>query len=113
MSKSTLKPTDEERASMCLGLHVVGEQDGRLFMAEIGDEKLAEGALCRTHFLLIDPRGAVVAVGHVERDGAPSRGRQLVDFGQEFWRAAAQGQKGDAGLVEPIEAFEGCELGIK
>ncbi len=107
MSKSTLKPTDEDRASMwkkrtasergifdehasgvagddrCgLRLHVVGEQDGGLVMAEIGDEELTEGALLGAHLLLIDPRGAVLAVGHVERDGAPSRRRQLVDLGQ-------------------------------
>jgi len=65
-----------------LRLHVVGEQDGWLFMAEIGDEELAEGALFGADLLLIDSRCAVLAVGHIERDGAPSRRRQLVDLGQ-------------------------------
>ena len=93
-----------------LRLHVVGEQDGGFVMAEIGDEELAERALLGARLLLIDPRGAVFAVGHVERNGAPSRGRQLIDLGQEFWRAAAQGQEGDAGLIEPVETVVGREL---
>ncbi len=96
-----------------LRLHVVGEQDGGFVMAEIGDEELAERALLGARLLLIDPRGAVFAVGHVERNGAPSRGRQLIDLGQEFWRAAAQGQEGDAGLIEPVETVVCGELGIE
>src|SRR4030095_9298097 len=80
-------------------------------MAEIGDEELAERALPGPHLLLKDPRGAVLAVGHVERDGAPSGGRQPLDFGQQFWRATTQGQKGDAGLIEPGKTVIGRELG--
>src|ERR1700694_6295773 len=80
-------------------------------MAEIGDEELSKGSLSGTHLLLIDPRGAVFAVGHIERDGAPSRRRQPIDLGQEAWRAAAQGQEGDAGLIEPVETVVGRELG--
>jgi hypothetical protein len=81
MSKSTLKPTDEDKASdveeahrigegifdqhalgvagddRCgLRLHVIGEQDGGLFMAEIGNEELAERALLGTHLLVLTLR---------------------------------------------------------
>jgi hypothetical protein len=34
-------------------------------------------------------------------------------FGEEFGRAAAQGEEGDAGRVEPIEPVIGGELGIE
>ena len=92
---------------------VVGEQDGGLVVAEIGDEELAVGALARTHLLFVDPWGAVFAVGHIERDGAPGRWRQVIDFGEQAGRAPAQGEEGDAGGVEPIEPVVGGELGVE
>ena len=138
MSKSTLKPTDEESASMWKkrtasesafsmsmrlayrvmmrlggGLGVVGEQDGGLVVAEIGDEELAEGALVRTRLLFVDARGAMLAAGYVEGDGAPSRWRQVVDLGEQAWRASPQGDEGDPGRIEPIEAVVGGELGVE
>ena len=42
---------------------VVGEQDGRLVVAEVGDEELAAGALKRTSLLFVEPRVTVFAVG--------------------------------------------------
>src|ERR1700730_1200435 len=77
-------------AGACVG----GEQDGGLIVAEILDEELAEGALSRTSLLLVDSRGAVFAVGHVEGNGAPRRGRQAVNLGEQLWRASAQGEEG-------------------
>jgi hypothetical protein len=71
------------------GFCVVGEQDGGLVVTEIGDKELAVSALARTSLLFEDPRGAVFAVGQVERDGAPSRWRQVADFGEQTWRAPA------------------------
>ena len=62
-------------------------------VAEIGEDELAEGSLFEAHLVLTESQGAVLAVAHIERDGAPSRRRQLVDLGQEFWRAAAPGPK--------------------
>ena len=82
-------------------------------MAEIGDEELAEGALVRTRLLLVDARGAILAIGHVEGDGAPGRRRQVVDLGEQAWRASAQGDEGDPGGIEPIEAVVGGELGVE
>ncbi len=52
-------------------------------------------------------------MGHVERDGTPGRWRQVVDFGEQAWRASSQGQKGDAGGIEPIEPLIGGELGVE
>src|SRR5229473_1984626 len=39
--------------------------------------------------------------------------RQVVDFGEQAWRASSQGQKGDAGGIEPIEPLIGGELGVE
>ena len=97
----------------CGGCCVVGEQDGGLIVAEIGDEELAVGALVRTRLLLEDAWLAVFAVGHVEGDGAPGRWRQVLDLGEEAGRAPAQGDEGDAGGIEPVEPLVGGELGIE
>jgi hypothetical protein len=43
------------------GLGVVGEQDGGLVVAEIGDEELPEVALVRTSLVFIDAWGAMLA----------------------------------------------------
>src|SRR5713101_1794369 len=95
------------------GLGVVGEQDGGLVVAEIGDEELAEGALVRTSLLFVDARGAMLSAGDIEGDGAPGRWRQVVDLGEQAWRASAQGDEGDSGRIEPIEAIVGSELGVE
>ena len=67
------------------GLGVVGEQDGGFVVAEIRDEELAQVALVRAGFLFVVPRGAMLAAGDLEFDGAPSRWRQAVDFGEQAW----------------------------
>src|ERR1700730_1480046 len=82
-------------------------------MAEIGDEELAVAALARASLLCVDSRVAVFAVGQVERDGAPSRWWQVVDFGEQARRAPAQGKEDDAGRIEPIEPLVGGELGVE
>ena len=43
------------------GLGVIGEQDGGLVVAEIGDEELPEVALVRTGLLFVDARGPMLA----------------------------------------------------
>ena len=65
------------------GLGVVGEQDGGFVVAEIRDEELAQVALVRTSRLLVVARGAVLAAGDLEFDGAPGRRRKAVDFGKK------------------------------
>src|SRR6516225_6853701 len=61
---------------------VVGEQDGGLVVAEIGDEELAVGAPKRTRLLFVETWRAVFAMGYVEFDGAPGRRRQVGSFGE-------------------------------
>src|SRR3984893_8446718 len=90
---------------------VVGEQDGGLIVAEVGDVKLAVGALKRTRLLFVEAWVAVFAMGYVEFDGAPGRRRQVGDFGEQLGRAAAQGEEGDAGGIETVEPRVGGELG--
>ena len=96
MSKSTLKPTDEESASiwkkadgvsegvfdehaLCIaqdqlsqrGFSVVRKQNGRQVVAEILDEELAVRAFLQADLLLINLRRAVFAVGDVKIEGTP------------------------------------------
>jgi hypothetical protein len=82
-------------------------------VAEILDEELAEDALSRTSLLLVDRRSAIFAVGHVQGDGTPWRGRQVVDLGEQLGCAPARGEEGDASGIEPIEALVGGELRIE
>src|SRR5208337_3105405 len=95
------------------GGEIVGEQDSRLVVAEIGNVELAEVALVRSSLLLVVARGTVLAAGDIELDGAPGRWRQPGDFGEQFWCAPAQGDESDAGGVEPIQAVVGSELGVE
>ena len=62
---------------------VVGEQDGRFIVTEVGNEELAEDALKWTRLLLVEARIAVLALGDVELDGAPGRRRQAGNFGEQ------------------------------
>ena len=82
-------------------------------MAEIRDEELAEVALTRTGLLFVVARGAILAAGALEFDGAPGRWRQAVDLGEKARRAPAQGDKGDPAGIETIEAVIGGELGVE
>ena len=64
---------------------VIGEQDGRLVMAEILDEELAVGPLEKSYLLLEDAWCAEFTAGEIEVDGAPCRRWQLLDLGKELW----------------------------
>jgi hypothetical protein len=75
---------------------VVGEQDGRLIVAEFSDEELAVGALKWARLLFVEAWVAIFAMGYVEFDGAPGRRWQVGDFGEQLGRATTQGQEGDA-----------------
>src|SRR6266852_3945369 len=81
--------------------------------AEIGDKELAEVALTRPSRLLEVARGAILAAGDFEFDGAPCRWRQAADLGEKARCAPAQGDEGDPGGIETIEAVIGGELGVE
>jgi hypothetical protein len=46
----------------------------------------------------------MLATGDLEVDGAPGRWRQVLDLGEQAWRASPQGDEGYSGRIEPIEA---------
>src|SRR5215813_10273450 len=50
---------------------------------------------------------------HIERHGAPGGWRQVLDLLKQSRRAPAQRDEDDTLLVEPIQPFEGGELGIE
>lgn len=95
------------------GMLVIGEQNGRLVMAEVFDEELAEVALSGSDGLLEDAWRAVLALRQVESDGALGEERQGFDLGEESSVAPAQGDEGDSVLVETVEPVEGGELGVE
>jgi hypothetical protein len=82
-------------------------------MAEISDEELVEVTLVRPSRLLEVARGAILAAGALEFDGAPGRWRQAADLGENARCAPAQGDKGDPADIETIEAVIGGELGVE
>jgi hypothetical protein len=49
-----------------------------------------------------DAGSLVLAGGNVERDATPGGGGQRGDFLQQLWRAATQGDEGDAVRILPI-----------
>ena len=61
---------------------VVDQQNGRLIVAEILDEKLTESALYQAELLLKDLRHAVFATGNIEVHGPPSGQREVIDLGE-------------------------------
>ena len=67
----------------------------------------------RTGLVFVDARGAMLAAGDIKGDDAPSRWRQVVDLGEQAWRASPQGDEGYSGRIEPIEAVVGSELGVE
>src|SRR5260370_23034293 len=81
--------------------------------AESGKKELAEVALTRRSRLLEVARGAILAAGDFEFDGAPCRWRQAADLGEKARCAPAQGDEGDPGGIETIEAVIGGELGVE
>jgi hypothetical protein len=95
------------------GVGVVGDQDGRLIVAEIGDEELAIGALKQAGLLFEEARVAVFAMWDIELDSTPRRRRQVGDFGEQLGRAPAQRDEGDTLSIESIEPCIGGELGIE
>src|SRR5262249_60331802 len=50
---------------------------------------------------------------HIEGHGAPGGWRQVLDHLEQGRRAPAQRDEDDTLLVEPIQPFEGGELGIE
>jgi hypothetical protein len=68
-----------------------------------------EVTLVRPSRLLEVARGAILAAGALEFDGAPGRWRQAADLGENARCAPAQGDKGDPADIETIEAVIGGE----
>src|SRR3974377_371246 len=99
---------------LCGGrLAIVGEENGRLLVAEISDEERAEAAPPRTNLLLEHARSAIFAMRNIESDGAPGGRRQSCDLLEQFARTPPQGHEGDACFVEAIEPLVGRELGVE
>jgi hypothetical protein len=65
-------------------------------VAEIGDEELAESARVRAGLVFVDARVRCLRL-EISMFGAPGRWRQLVDLGEQAWRASPQGD--DARIV--------------
>jgi hypothetical protein len=130
-----LKPTDDDSASMrkeadgvgkCVfaehapgvarnqgvdaGFAIVGEENRRLLMAEIRDEELAKGAMSDR---LEDARTEILAMRHIEGEGAPRGRRQPGDLFEQFARTTPQGHEDDVRFVKPIKPFVGGELGVE
>ncbi len=96
-------------------VHLVGQQQGGLLVAEVGDGDLADrlGVAAEPDRAVEDARGTVDAADIGKRHLAPLGGRggqQLVD---QLGAAAAQGEEVDAELVEPGEVGVGGQAGVE
>ncbi len=96
-------------------VHLVGEQQGRLFVAEIGDGDLADvvGVVLETDLAFEDPRRAIDAADVGEGDLAPVRGGRGEQFRDHLWGAPAERQEGDAQLVQLGEVGIGRQAAVE
>src|SRR3972149_10949955 len=94
---------------------IVGEQNGRLFVAKINDCDLAQRAAVFLQFNpFIENLGSPESAGQgAQRDPAPSGGRTAPDLAEHFLGPSPQGHKQDATPVEFLQMRIGCELGVK
>ncbi len=95
-------------------VHLVAQQQGRLFMAEFGDGDLADlaGIVPDAHSALEDAGLAVDAPDIGERDPAP-RLRRLGEQGRDHSRrSSAQRQEGDAHGVGPGQVGTGGQAAV-
>ena len=84
-------------------------------VAEIRNEHLAHLALIVAEGdAPVDHLGGLIdAMGDIELHGSPSRAWEVGHFAEQAGRAAAQGHKGDAHLIEAVEIGVGGEPRIE
>ena len=86
---------------------LVGEDQGRFFMAQVGNGQLPDGSLVVIHVnpLVKDSRGSVDTSQSLQFNAPPGRKGFLADFFEQPFRPPAQGDEGD---IHPVEAVEIC-----
>jgi hypothetical protein len=94
---------------------VVGEDDRRFFMAQIGDRHLAKIALVafEPDTLIEHLRGSERTSQRVQGDPTPCRRRAAEDLAEHFPGPASQGQEEDSFPVQFVHVLIGGQLGIE
>src|SRR5208337_1350383 len=105
-------PSDQLGRRLC---QLVGQQDRRLLMAQIGGDHLTQGAVVigQSDSPIEDPRMLVLARDALQLDPSPRGAGRLVDLPREPWRATAQGDELNSQPIEFIELGVGRQLGIE
>ena len=98
-----------------LDREVIGEDDCRFFMAQIGDRHLAKIAVIAFELdALIEHLGGSEGAGQrVQGDPTPCRRRAAEDLAEHFPGPASQGQEQDSFPVEFVHVLVGGQLGIE
>lgn len=86
------------------GPRVIGQENRRLLMAEIEDVDLSEFTSGEADLLVVDARRPIFAGGHVQFNRPPGAPREERDLLQELRRPSAQGNEGNAHVVEARQA---------
>ena len=89
------------------------QQNDGLFVAEVLDEELTEGAFDEADLLFIDAGGLVLAGGDVQSDATPGGRSQRGEFFEKLWRAPPKGNEVDALCIEAFEPIVGGQLGVE
>ncbi len=94
---------------------LVGDQQGGLVVAEIGDGDLADGVgiVLQSGLLVEDARVPVGAPDIAERDPLPGGAGCRGDGSEQLGAGSAEGDEADAELVEAREVGVGGQLGIE
>jgi len=97
------------------GGHVVGEEDGRLIVAEIPDQELADRAFVafQGHSLVDDAGSLELSMRDIQTNRFPSGARHRRYFGDQLGGSASEGEEGDAHFIELGQIGVGGELGVK
>ena len=94
---------------------LVGQEDRRLLVAQIGDRHLAKRALVigQGDPPIKDPRMRILPRDPLQLDPAPRGGRRLVDLPHQALGTAAESDEVDPQAIELIELGVGRQLGIE
>ena len=96
-------------------LELVCEEQSGLFVSEIGDGDLPDGALVvgKGDRSIQNPRRAIGSGNGLELDASPRRDRFVSNFRQKVSVSSAQRDETNAHPIELIEVLVGGELGVK
>src|SRR5215475_567599 len=95
--------------------YLIGQKEGRLFMAQVGDRQLANGTVIvfEMDCFVQNPRSAVRSRDVGQIDSSPCGSGYVGNGGEHLVGTAPEGNEVNASLVQPVEVGISGELRVK